>query len=148
MEDKAKMADRDPELQRILERKASRLKTEVAFFESVNQDGINNVTDSNIERIIRSSPLPVIVDFSADAWCKPCKVMAPVFDELSREFANKVLFLKINTDHNPQASTRHRIGSVPTFMMFNGGNRISQRIGAIPKMKFKAWIEEVLQKMQ
>ncbi len=142
------MNDPDPELQAILRRKASSLQTEAAFYERVNHNGITNITDDTIDDIIRSSPIPIIVDFSADAWCKPCKVMAPVFDELSGDFANKVLFLKINTDHNPQASTRHRIGSVPTFMMFNGGNRISQRIGTIPKMKFKAWIEEVLQKLQ
>lgn len=142
------MNDPDPELQAIMKRKASSLQTEAAFYERVNHNGITNITDDTIDDIIRSSPIPVIVDFSADAWCKPCKVMAPVFDELSRDFANRVLFLKINTDHNPQASTRHRIGSVPTFTMFNGGNRISQRIGTIPKMKFKAWIEEVLQKMQ
>ncbi|MHA2305509.1 MAG: thioredoxin family protein [Candidatus Hodarchaeales archaeon] len=142
------MAEYDPELKEILEQKASRLKTEANFFKNVDQNGINDVTDGTIDNIIRSSPIPVIVYFSADAWCKPCKVMGPVFDELSKDFTNKVLFLKINTDHNPRASTYYRIGSVPTFMMFNGGNRIVQRIGAIPRIKFKAWIEEVLQKLQ
>lgn len=142
------MNDHDPELQAILRRKASSLQTEAAFYERVNHYGITNITDDTIDDIIRSSPIPVVVDFSADAWCKPCKVMAPVFDESSREFVKRVLFLKINTDHNPQAAGKYRIGSVPTFMMFNKGKRLTQKIGAIPKTKFKAWIEENLLKLQ
>ena len=137
----------DPELQAILEKKIARIKAEESFFEKLDRNGINNVTDETIDAVIRSSPLPVLVDFSADAWCKPCKVMAPIYDELSQEFANKVLFLKINTDHNPRASGNYRIGSVPTFMIFNAGTKISQRIGMIPKRKFKTWIEEVLHKI-
>jgi thioredoxin-like negative regulator of GroEL len=70
--------------------------------------------------------------------------MAPVYEELSREYTNKVVFLKINTDLNPQASGRYRIFSVPTFIMFKSGNRLAQRAGAAPKAKFKAWIEEII----
>ena len=98
------MVDPDPELQAILRRKASSLRTVANFYERVNHKGVTEINDTTIGDIIHSSPLPVIVYFSADAWCKPCKVMAPIYDELSKEFVNKVLFLKINTDHNPQAS--------------------------------------------
>ena len=140
------MTEIDPELQKILEKKASTFKKEASFFKEVNQDGVTNVNDNNIDDLILKSPLPVLVDFSADAWCRPCQVMAPVYEELSREFARKVVFLKINTDHNPQASGKYRIFSVPTFVMFQSGKRIAHRAGAAPKVKFKEWIEETLKR--
>ncbi len=142
------MTDLDPELQAILRKKAASLQKKVKFFDKVNSNGITNVTDDNIDEIIRMSPLPVLVDFSADAWCRPCQVMAPVYEELSHEFANRVLFVKINTDHNPQAAGKYRIFSVPTFLIFDNGDRIAQRAGAAPKPKFKAWIEETLHRIQ
>ena len=140
------MSDFDPELQEILRKKASSFMKENAFFKEVNQDGVTHIDDDNIEKIIQTSPLPVLVDFSADAWCKPCQIMAPVYEELSHDFAKKVIFLKINTDHNPQASGKYRIFSVPTFVMFKSGKRVAQRAVAAPKGKFKAWIEETLQR--
>ena len=140
------MSDFDPELQEILRKKASSLKKETAFFKEVNQDGVTHINDDNIDKIIQTSPLPVLVDFSADAWCRPCQIMAPVYEDLSHDFAKKVIFLKINTDHNPQASGKYRIFSVPTFVMFKSGKRVAQRAGATPKVKFKAWIEETLQR--
>ncbi len=142
------MNDFDPELEAILKHKTAFLQKKAEFFQKVNQNGITNVTDSDIDEIIQSAPIPVLVDFSADAWCRPCQVMAPVYKELSHEFANRVLFVKINTDHNPQAAGKYRIFSVPTFMMFNVGEKIAQRAGATPKPKFKAWIEEVLHRIQ
>jgi thioredoxin len=138
------MTDFDPELQEILRKKASSFKQEATFFKDVNQDGVTHINDNNIDEIIQTSPLPVLVDFSADAWCRPCQIMTPVYEELSHDFARKVIFLKINTDHNPQASGKYRIFSVPTFVMFKSGKRIAQRAGAAPKVKFKAWIEETL----
>ena len=140
------MTDFDPELQAILRKKASSFKKEAKFFEDVNQDGVNHINDNNIDEVIQTSPLPVLVDFSADAWCRPCQIMVPVYEELSHDFARKVIFLKINTDHNPQASGKYRIFSVPTFVMFKSGKRIAQRAGAVQKVKFKAWIEESLKR--
>ena len=140
------MTDFDPELQEILQKKASSFKKEVSFFKEVNQDGVTHINDNNIDEIIQTSPLPVLVDFSADAWCRPCQIMAPVYEELSHDYAKKVIFLKINTDHNPQASGKYRIFSVPTFIMFKSGKRIAQRAGAAPKVKFKTWIDETLKR--
>ncbi len=142
------MADPDPELQKILNQKVKVLQARAKFFEDVNQNGVNNVEDHNINELISKSPIPVIVDFSADSWCKPCMVMAPIYEELSHEYAERVLFLKINTDHNRRASEQYRIMSVPTFMMFKEGKKFAQKLGAAPKPKFKAWIDEVLHRMQ
>ncbi|MFX0149635.1 MAG: thioredoxin family protein [Candidatus Hodarchaeota archaeon] len=138
----------DPELKEILLRKAESMKMRASFFDKVNRNGVTPVDDNSIDDIIKSSPIPVLVDFSADAWCRPCQVMAPVYEELSKEFTNRILFLKINTDHNPNSSAKYRIFSVPTFMIFNSGNRVAQRTGAAPKLKFKAWIEEAMKRMQ
>jgi thioredoxin len=142
------MTDSDPELQEILRKKASSMQKRASFFDKVNRDGVTNVYDANIDEIIQLSPIPVLVDFSADAWCKPCQVMGPIYEELSHEFANRILFVKINTDHNPQAATKFRIFSVPTFMVFNAGKKLHQRTGATPKGKFKAWLEEILNRIQ
>ncbi len=142
------MNDIDPELQAILRKRASSMQKEATFFEKVSSEGINHVNDSNIDDMIQKSPIPVLVDFSADAWCRPCQVMAPIYDELSHEFSKKVLFLKINTDHNRRSSEKYRIFSVPTFMLFNAGKVISQRTGASPKAKFKQWIEESIKRVQ
>ncbi len=142
------MTDPDPELQAILRKRVTLLQETEEFYNRVNRAGVTIVTDSNIDDIIQSSPLPVLVDFSADAWCKPCQVMAPVYEELSREFTNRILFMKINNDHNPHAASKYRIFSVPTFMIFNAGNRINQLTGAVPKAKFKTWIEEILHRIQ
>jgi len=138
------MTEPDPELQAILKRKAMSLQENATFFEKINQMGVTHVNDDNINGIIKSSPLPVLVDFSADSWCRPCQVMAPIYEALSHEFRNKVIFLKINTDHNLKASGKYRIFSVPTFMMFCNGDSIAQRAGAVPQAKFREWIEEVL----
>jgi thioredoxin len=144
------LTDYDPELQEILRKKAKSIKSEMnkdsSFFGEINQNGVTDINDDNIDRLIQNSPLPVLVDFSADAWCRPCQVMKPVYEELSKDYANRVVFLKINTDHNPQSSGKYRIFSVPTFILFKSGKRLAQRAGAIPKEKFKAWIDEVLQK--
>ena len=142
------MTNNDPELQKILVKKAKSLQKNAFFFDMVNRQGVTEVTDANLDEIIQSSPLPVLVDFSADAWCRPCQVMAPVYEELSKEFVNRLLFIKINTDHNPKASGKYKIFSVPTFMMFKAGKRITQRSGASPKAKFKSWIMEVLEMLQ
>ena len=142
------MTDSDPELQEILRKKTLSLQKRASFFDKVNRDGVTIVNDKNIDEIIQSSPIPVLVDFSAEAWCKPCQVMGPIYEELSHEFVNRILFVKINTDHNPQAATKYRIFSVPTFMVFKAGKKFNQRTGVTPKGKFKAWLEEILNRIQ
>ncbi|WP_455463963.1 thioredoxin family protein [Candidatus Hodarchaeum mangrovi] len=138
------MTEPDPELQAILNKKAMTLQENATFFKKINQMGVTHVNDGNIDNIIKSSPLPVLVDFSADEWCNPCKVMAPIYETLSYEFRNKVVFLKINTDHNRYTPEGTQIFSVPTFMMFYKGKYVAHRVGAVSQAKFREWIEEVL----
>jgi thioredoxin 2 len=90
------------------------------------------LTDDDLERVVAESGIPVVIDFYAD-WCKPCKVMAPIFDEAASERAGTVLFTKLDTDRNPAASMRYGIRGIPTLIVFKGGKEFSRQVGAVPK---------------
>ena len=83
---------------------------------------------------------PVLVDFYAD-WCGPCKMMAPVLDELSGEKADKLTIYKINVDHNPEVASRYRVMSIPTMILFKGGEAVATVMGAMPKAELWGKIE-------
>jgi len=90
------------------------------------------VTDVEFDRVIADAEVPVIVDFYAD-WCGPCKVMAPLFDELAHEQQGKALVLKLDTDRSPQVPGRLSIRGIPTLIVFQGGKEIGRQVGAVPK---------------
>ena len=83
---------------------------------------------------------PVLVDFYAD-WCGPCKMMAPVLDELSGEKADKLTIYKINVDHNPEVASRYRVMSPPTMILFKGGEAVATVMGAMPKAELRSKTE-------
>ena len=84
----------------------------------------------------------VLVDFWAD-WCMPCLTMAPVVDELSKKFREKIKFAKVNVDENHVISGRYDIMGVPTILYFRGGRMIDKTVGAVPKEVFRQKIREV-----
>ncbi|HUF68401.1 MAG TPA: thioredoxin TrxC [Longimicrobiales bacterium] len=92
------------------------------------------VTDNDLERIVKETEIPVVVDFYAD-WCGPCKFMAPIFDDAARERAGQVLFTKLDTDRNPAMATHYGIRGIPTLIVFKGGSEIARQVGAVPKAK-------------
>nr|YP_009394314.1 thioredoxin [Leptosiphonia brodiei]ARW62876.1 thioredoxin [Leptosiphonia brodiei] len=93
---------------------------------------IIQVMDSNFElEVIKCSKI-VLVDFSAP-WCGPCRMIAPVVNEVAHEYENKVKVVKINTDCNPSVATEYGIRSIPTLMLFKNGVRIDTVIGAVPR---------------
>ena len=98
------------------------------------------VGDRDLERLVRDSEVPVLVDFYAD-WCGPCKMMAPVLDELARERAGQVLVAKLDTDRNPTMAARFSIRGVPTLIAFQGGREVAREVGAVPKPRLAALIE-------
>jgi thioredoxin 2 len=90
------------------------------------------VSDADFDRVIADAEVPVIVDFYAD-WCGPCKIMAPVFDELAHEQQGKALVLKMDTDRNPTLPGRMGIRGIPTLIVFRGGKEVARQVGVASK---------------
>ncbi len=101
------------------------------------------VTDANFETEVVKSDKPVLVDFWAP-WCGPCRMVAPLVEELAEEYDGKVKFVKLNTDDNVNIATRYGIRSIPTLLMFKGGEPIDQIIGFRPKGDLQKTIEKSL----
>ena len=101
------------------------------------------VTDANFENEVLKAETPVLVDFWAP-WCGPCRMVAPIVEELSQEYAGKVKFVKLNTDDNVMTASRYGIRSIPTLLVFKGGDAVGQIIGFRPKGDLKKRLDAVL----
>jgi thioredoxin 1 len=102
-----------------------------------------DITDASFEEEVIKSDTPVLVDFWAD-WCAPCKMIAPMVEELSVEFDGKVKFTKLDVDSNPNSATSYGIRGIPTLLIFNGGQPVDQVVGAVPKSVLKKRLEEAI----
>ena len=100
------------------------------------------ITDSNFEEII-SSEKPVLVDFWAE-WCGPCKMIGPLVEELANEFEGKAIIGKVDVDTNPEVSAKFGIRSIPTLLVFKGGEIVDKQVGAVPKSVLSEKIEAQL----
>jgi len=100
------------------------------------------ITDSNFEEII-SSEKPVLVDFWAE-WCGPCKMIGPLVEELANEFEGKAIIGKVDVDANPEVSAKFGIRSIPTLLVFKGGEIVDKQVGAVPKSVLSEKIEAQL----
>jgi len=100
---------------------------------------VNKVSDANFEAEVLKSAEPVVVDFWAE-WCGPCKMIAPVLDELAGSMQGRVKIVKLNVDENPDTAAKYGIMSIPTLMIFKNGEMASRQIGAAPKQKLEQWI--------
>lgn len=101
------------------------------------------VTDGTFENEVLKSDLPVLVDFWAP-WCGPCRMVAPVVEELSEEYSGKVEFYKMNTDENPQVPTKYQIRSIPSLLIFQGGELKGTIVGFRPKSDLKKRLDEAI----
>jgi len=101
---------------------------------------IKSVNGESFEQDVLSNESLVLVDFWAP-WCGPCKMLAPLFEELNNEI-NDVEFVKLNVDENPQQAARYRVASIPTLLAFKSGTVVGQLVGFRPKEEIKAFIEK------
>lgn len=102
-----------------------------------------DVSDNEWNAEVLSSDTPVLVDFWAP-WCGPCKMVAPVVDELAEEYDGKVKFVKLNTDDNIETASKYGIRSIPTLMVFKGGEAVEQVVGFRPKSELKKSLDKAL----
>ncbi len=104
-------------------------------------DKIKVLTKSNFEQIVVNSDMPVLVDFWA-SWCGPCRAVAPVMEELSEEYGDKVVIGKVNVDEEGDLSAKFRIMSIPTIMLFKGGQVVDKVVGARSKNEFAQMLDK------
>ncbi|MCI0777495.1 MAG: thioredoxin [Chloroflexi bacterium] len=102
-----------------------------------------DVTDSDFEQVVLKADKPVLVDFWAP-WCGPCRMVAPVVEELADDYAGKVDFVKLNTDDNPDTAVKYGIRSIPTLLVFKEGESVGQIVGFRPKSDLAARLDAVL----
>ncbi len=101
------------------------------------------VRDDNFDQEVMKAAMPVVVDFWAD-WCAPCRMIAPIVEDLAKEYDGKVKFVKLDVDANPNVSMKYSIRSIPTLLIFKGGKPVGQVIGAVPKSVLKKRVEDAI----
>ncbi|MEX5214549.1 MAG: thioredoxin [Nitrospiraceae bacterium] len=101
------------------------------------------VTGATFEQEVRRSPVPVLVDFWA-VWCGPCRMVAPILDELAREWNGAVRVVKVNVDENPELAQQFGVQSIPTLILFDQGQTKDRFVGALPKARMKERIERTV----
>ena len=100
---------------------------------------VDKVTDATFDQAVLKASGPVVVDFWAE-WCGPCRMISPALEEISNSLNGKVTILKLNVDENPATAAKYGVMSIPTLMLFKGGQLASRQVGAAPKQKLEQWI--------
>ncbi|WP_323178670.1 thioredoxin [Streptomyces sp. NBC_01381] len=103
--------------------------------------GVDQVTDADFEGEVLKSDVPVLVEFGAE-WCGPCRQLGPVLGEISREEADRLKVVQLDVDHNPRTAIAYNVLSVPSLLVFRGGEPVKQMVGARPKRRLLAELAE------
>ncbi|MFM7673528.1 MAG: thioredoxin TrxA [Candidatus Fonsibacter sp.] len=98
------------------------------------------VSDDTFDKDVLKNDKSVLVDFYAD-WCGPCKMVAPILEEISDEMKDKLVIAKHNIDDNPNVPTRYGVRGIPTMLLFKDGKLVDTKVGAIPKKNIKEWLD-------
>ena len=130
------------ELEKIRQKKLKELMLKMSGETQKTVSSPVKVDASNFDRVLAENT-NVVVDFWAE-WCMPCRIVAPIIEELAKEFAGKVVFAKLNTDENPSIAARYSISAIPTLIFFKNGKPVDQVVGALPKGELRRWVEKNL----
>ena len=103
-------------------------------------DLIRSITDHSFDHDVLKSEKPVLIDYWAE-WCGPCKMIAPVLEEIAKEYSGRLTVAKLNIDENPVTPPRYGIRGIPTLMLFKNGNVEATKVGAVSKSQLSAFIE-------
>ncbi len=106
--------------------------------------GAVTVDDQSFKNEVIDSPVPVLVDFWAE-WCGPCKQVAPVVEDIAREYNGKLKVVKVDVDSSQDVSAQYRIFSIPTLMLFKGGQEVERVVGAVPKHMLVSKLQKHIQ---
>lgn len=106
-------------------------------------DTIVHVTDASFDQDVLSADVPVIVDFWAE-WCGPCKMIAPILDEVAREYEGRLKVCKVDVDANPEIPPKFGIRGIPTLILFKNGSAEATKVGALSKTQLVEFVEEAL----
>jgi thioredoxin 1 len=104
---------------------------------------VKEVTDATFEEIVLKSDIPVMVDLWA-VWCGPCRMIHPIIEEMSEEYAGKALMTKLDVDTNRQTAMKYGIRNIPTVLFIKNGEVVDKQVGAVPKKKFVEKLEAIL----
>jgi len=118
---------KDEELEKM---KAKKLKELLRKSQKQKTEVVTTLTSPSFDKFLENTDLPVLVDFWAD-WCMPCRIMAPVMEELARDYAGKAVFARVNVDENPEVASRYSIMSIPHFIIFRNGRPAERIVGAV-----------------
>jgi thioredoxin 1 len=102
------------------------------------------VNDSNFDEIVVKSEIPVLVDFWAE-WCGPCRMIAPIVEEISKDYTGRIIVTKCDVDNNPGVASKFGIRNIPTVLFFKNGKVADKQVGAVPKSNFVNKINNLLQ---
>lgn len=102
-----------------------------------------HVTDAEFEEKVLNSETPVVVDFWAP-WCGPCRMVAPILEDLAKEYGDKLVIAKVNTDENPQWAMRYGVQGIPTMLFVKGGELVDRIVGAAPKPSIQQRVDSML----